>query len=97
MRLIEIRKKQPAFHPNATQYILSLGKKTYVLWRQSKDKRQSIFSVTNVSSKNIEFNPNKLNLIKNEKWRDLLNPKIKINVKQKIILKPFETLWISNN
>ena len=38
-----------------------------------------------------------LNLIKNEKWRDLLNPKIKINVKQKIILKPFETLWISNN
>ena len=27
MRLIEIRKKQPAFHPNATQYTLSLGKK----------------------------------------------------------------------
>ena len=97
MRLLEIRKKQPAFHPNATQYTLSLGKKTYVLWRQSKDKRQSIFSVTNVSSKNIEFNPNKLNLIKNEKWRDLLDPKTKINVKQKIILKPFETLWISNN
>ena len=33
MRLLEIRKKQPAFHPNATQYTLSLGKKTYVLWR----------------------------------------------------------------
>ncbi len=97
MRLIEIRKKQPAFHPNATQYTLNLGKKTYVLWRQSKDKRQSIFSVTNVSSKNKEFNTNKLNLIKNEKWRNLIDPKIKINVKQKIILKPYETLWISNN
>ena len=80
-----------------TQPNILCGKKTYVLWRQSKDKRQSIFSVTNVSSKNKEFNTNKLNLIKNEKWRNLIDPKIKINVKQKIILKPYETLWISNN
>ena len=97
MRLLKIRKNQEAFHPNATQYTLDLGKKIYGLWRQSKDKRQSIFSVTNITSESVEFNLNKLNLIKNETWRDLINPKTKINGKNCIKLKPFETLWISNN
>ena len=97
MRLLKIRKNQEAFHPNATQYTLDLGKKIYGLWRQSKDKRQSIFSVTNITSESVEFNLNRLNLIKNETWRDLINPKTKINCKNSIRLKPFETLWISNN
>ena len=97
MRLLKIRKNQEAFHPNATQYTLDLGKKIYGLWRQSKDKRQSIFSVTNITSESVEFNLNRLNLIKNETWRDLINPKTKINGKNNIRLKPFETLWISNN
>lgn len=97
MRLLKIRKNQEAFHPNATQYTLDLGKKIYGLWRQSKDKRQSIFSVTNITSESVEFNLNRLNLIKNETWRDLINPKTKINGKNSIRLKPFETLWISNN
>ncbi|MAJ57345.1 MAG: alpha-amylase [Candidatus Pelagibacter sp.] len=96
MRLLKIRKSQEAFHPNATQYTLDLGKKIYGLWRQSKDKRQSIFSVTNITSESVEFNLNRLNLIKNETWRDLINPKTKINGKNSIKLKPFETLWISN-
>ena len=90
-------KVREAFHPNATQYTLDLGKKIYGLWRQSKDKRQSIFSVTNITSESVEFNLNRLNLIKNETWRDLINPKTKINGKNNIRLKPFETLWISNN
>ncbi len=97
MKLLKIRKNQEAFHPNATQYTLDLGKKIYGLWRQSKDKRQSIFSVTNITSESVEFNLNRLNLIKNETWRDLINPKTKINGKNSIRLKPFETLWISNN
>ena len=62
----------------------------------SKDKRQSIFSVTDITE-GVEFNLNRLNLIKNETWRDLINPKTKINGKNSIRLKPFETLWISNN
>ena len=95
--MLKIRKKQPAFHPNATQYTLDLGSKVYGLWRQSKDKRQSIFSLTNVTSESVELNINRLNLIKNETWKDLIKPTNKIYGKNNIRIKPFETLWISNN
>ena len=97
IKLLKIRKKQPAFHPNATQYTLDLGSKVYGLWRQSKDKRQSIFSLTNVTSESVELNINRLNLIKNETWKDLIKPTNKIYGKNNIRIKPFETLWISNN
>ena len=29
------------------------------------------------------------------KWKNLIGPKIKI-IKKKLILKPFETVWLSN-
>ena len=64
---------------------------------KARIKDKSIFSVTNITSESVEFNLNRLNLIKNETWRDLINPKTKINGKNSIRLKPFETLWISNN
>ena len=43
--LIKIRKEQPAFHPNATQFTLNLGSSILALWRQSLDRKQSIFAI----------------------------------------------------
>ena len=94
--LISIRKIQPAFHPNATQFTLNLDKNIFAVWRQSRDRKQSIFALTNVSSKTIKFNTNKINLIDDEQWFDLLSQETKITDDQYIKLMPFQSLWITN-
>ncbi|NNE61460.1 MAG: sugar phosphorylase, partial [Woeseia sp.] len=48
-QLIKLRRLQKAFHPNATQFTLQLGLQTFGIWRQSSDRRQDIFSISNVS------------------------------------------------
>ena len=94
--LISIRKIQPAFHPNATQFTLNLDKNIFAVWRQSRDRKQSIFALTNVSSKTIKLNTNKINLIDDEQWFDLLSQETKITDNQYIKLMPFQSLWITN-
>ena len=95
-KLISIRKIQPAFHPNATQFTLNLNKNIFAVWRQSRDRKQSIFALTNVSSKTIKLNTNKINLIDDEQWFDLLSQETKITDDQYIKLMPFQSLWITN-
>ena len=95
-KLISIRKIQPAFHPNATQFTLNLDKNIFAVWRQSRDRKQSIFALTNVSSKTIKFNTNKINLIDDEQWFDLLSQETKITDDQYVKLMPFQSLWITN-
>ena len=45
-KLIHIRKKQLAFHPNAVQFTLHLGSSLYGIWRQSLDKKNKASSVS---------------------------------------------------
>ncbi len=94
--LISIRKVQPAFHPNATQFTLNLDKNIFSVWRQSRDRKQSIFALTNVSSKTVKLNSNQINLIDDEQWFDLLCPNEKITDGQFIKLNPYQTVWITN-
>ncbi len=88
-RLISIKKKNKAFHPNAKRENLNMGKKIFCFKRTSLDKRQIIYNFTNLSSKFQEFDLNK----KFIKYKNLLD-KSKINRKFK--LKPFETVWLTN-
>ncbi len=92
--LITIRKKQPAFHPNATQFTLNLGEKIFALWRQCQNRKQSIFVLCNITNQKQPVDLNEINLIFNKNWIDLISNK-KIESK-KISLKPYQTMWISN-
>ena len=95
-KILGIRKKQKALHPNATQYTLNLGKHFFGLWRQSLDRKQSIFAISNVTSKKRVLKLNKINLLSLENWTDLLNLKI-INInKKEIIFNPYQTIWLTN-
>ena len=94
--LIHIRKSQPAFHPNATQFTLNIDKSIFSVWRQSRDRKQSIFAITNVTSSKFILNTNMINLIDDEKWFDLLNPETNFQDNEKIELKPYQTIWITN-
>ena len=96
INLINIRKKQPAFHPNAIQFTFNLGKNFFGIWRQSLDKKQSIFSVTNVTNIFQYLDLTELNLIESEKWWDLISSKDIDDIKSTIALKAYQTVWISN-
>ena len=90
--LLNIRRKQKAFHPNASRLNLDFGPKIYGFKRISKDKKQTIICITNLSS-NIQ--KTKINL-KNQKVKNLMNSEINFENKKFLILKPFETVWLSN-
>ena len=96
INLIKIRKNQPAFHPNAIQFTFNLGKNFFGIWRQSLDKKQSIFSVTNVTNIFQYLDLTELNLIESEKWWELINNNEIKNIKSTIALKAYQTVWISN-
>lgn len=94
--LLAIRRRQAAFHPNATQFTLHLGNAIFGYWRQSMDRRQSIFCVTNVSSQCRELSLSDINLIDTEEWSDLISSERYQNRDQLLRLKPYQTVWITN-
>ena len=90
--LLNIRKKQKAFHPNAHRVNINLGNKFFCIKRVSLDKKQTILCITNLTSKlqNAKINK-KLN-----KFKNLIDPNSKSKILSSINLKPFETIWLSN-
>jgi len=91
-KLLEIKRKQKAFHPNAKRLNINLGSKIFCYERISLDKKQTIICITNLSTKLQYIKINK-NLIK---YRDLLGRKIFFTLDKKIRLDPCQTIWLSN-
>ena len=93
-QLIRIRKAQPAFHPNATQFTLQLGDTLFGFWRQSLDRRQSVFCVSNVTNEEQSILLSSINLIGTDKWMDLITRDELEDVGGFLQLKPYQTVWI---
>ena len=93
---ILIRQRQPAFHPNATQYTLQLADELFGVWRQNSRRDQSIFAVSNISTKPQQLNLRQLNLIDSEAWYELLSG-CEIEDNQGVMtLQPYQSVWITN-
>ncbi|MGI2168941.1 sugar phosphorylase [Shewanella sp. MF05960] len=95
-KLINIRTQQIAFHPNATQFTLHLGLQLFGFWRQSRNRKQSIFCISNVSDQVTDLPINELNLVISEYWIDLLSGIQIEDITKTIQLQPYQTVWISN-
>ena len=95
-RRLKLRSKQPAFHPNATQFTLQLDDRVFGLWRQSLDRSQSIFALHNLSSQPVTVSPSAVNLIADDKWTDLLSGEIIDGDGGDIGLAPYQCRWITN-
>ena len=89
--LLRVRKKQKAFHPNASRQNINLGSKFFSFKRVSIDKGQTIICITNLSSKIQKTQIDNAYY----SWNNLIGPKIETKNKL-LILKPFETIWLSN-
>ena len=95
-RLLAIRKRQPAFHPNATQFTLHLGTEVFAFWRQSMDRRQSIFCLYNVTNRPQALNLADINLIGTDSWRDLVNETEFSDLSARLELAPYQSVWLTN-
>lgn len=95
-RLLRIRREQPAFHPNATQFTLQLPEQLFGFWRQSIDRRQSIFCISNVSLNVVTLRMADVNLITTDSWIDLISGDPIKELDRLVELAPYQTLWISN-
>lgn len=95
MRLLEIRRQQPAFHPNATQFTLQLGDALFGFWRQSLDRTQSVFAVHNCTADVQPLPLHRLNLIATDSWFDLVSGRA-IGLEPEWELGPYQTVWLTN-
>ncbi|MGF1525159.1 MAG: alpha-amylase family glycosyl hydrolase [Leptolyngbyaceae cyanobacterium] len=96
-RLIKIRRRQRAFHPNATQYTLHPPTPAiFAFWRQSMARDQSIFSIHNLSKQPQELNLADLNLLNTDEWIDLISGDRIASIEDTYVLQPYQSLWITN-
>ena len=95
-RLIALRVQQRAFHPNATQFTLHLGDNLFGFWRQSIDRRQSVFCINNISDQPVSLLLSDLNLIGTHEWYDLISDQRYPDLHETVELKPYQSLWLTN-
>ena len=95
-RLISIRKCQPAFHPNATQFTLQLDSCFFGIWRQSIDLSQNIYAITNATHLEQSLSLSNLNLAFSDRWFDLISGDEISNSASVLSFNPYQTYWISN-
>lgn len=98
-RRVAIRRRQPAFHPNATQFTLQLPEGLLGLWRQSMDRRQSIFCIFNLGAEAQTLPLSSVNLIAGESWVDLVTGRLVAtdSVDGMLELAPYQAVWITNS
>lgn len=96
IKLLNIRKQQPAFHPSATQFTLQLGEQIFGFWRQSMDRSQSIFCVYNISDEPQNIRLSDMNLIGTDKWYDLISGETVCMEDLEYQIAPYQPMWISN-
>jgi len=95
-RRIQIRRRQPAFHPNATQYTLQLRPEIFGFWRQSMTREQSIFSIHNLTNQLQIVRLSDLNLVCTDNWFDLIGGTIVSEIYEALELTPYQSMWLSN-
>jgi sucrose phosphorylase len=95
-QLIRVRTAQPAFHPNATQFTLRLDDHLFGFWRQSVNRHQSIFCISNVSDQPYELTLTDINLIVTDEWVDLITQLPADTKNNSLTLAPYQTVWLSN-
>lgn len=96
-RLIQIRRRQDAFHPNATQFTLHpISPEIFAFWRQSMTRDQSIFSLHNLSDRPQTVHLSNLNLIITDPWCDLISGQLIDNIYDELTLSPYQSVWLTN-
>ncbi|MBI5955321.1 MAG: sugar phosphorylase [Chloroflexi bacterium] len=99
LRLLNIRREQPAFHPLASQEITSNDASVFSILRRSLDGKQAVLCLTNVTPVACQFHLalpfNQLPF--NSAWRDLIDGQGYLAAQSSldVFLKPYQSCWLS--
>ncbi len=94
-RLLQIRRKQTAFHPSALQETVELDTKLFAFWRISHNQEQRILTINNLSPEIQEIElPLHPEIEGSGVWRDLIERTALAKDTQKIKLYPYQCVWL---
>ncbi len=95
-RLLQLRTRQPAFHPDAAQRILHLGPSFFALVRTAAADSQAIVAISNVTGAHVDL-PRLSEipeLARADAWHDLITD-TQCQTSATLTLSPYQTLWLS--
>jgi sucrose phosphorylase len=96
-KLIEIRTKKQAFHPNGDQKILMISPCVFTVLRTSPEMDQHILTMTNVTSKECHLEISLPEIDSSEsQWYDLIGKKALSAENKKLCIKlePYDVIWL---
>lgn len=94
-RLLKIRRKHNAFHPDARQETIHLNDRLFCFWRISTDQQQRILAVSNITSEVQVLQLPKHPLADGSGfWRDLIERTAIGKNTRKLKLYPYQSVWL---
>lgn len=94
-RLLTIRRKQPAFHPDSAQETLPISQALVVFWRVSPDQEQRILVVSNITTeRQTLILPDHPVANGSGLWRDLVDRTAINKNTAELTLYPYQTAWL---
>ena len=94
-RLLGIRKRQRAFHPDGGQKVLDLDNGLFGLQRTSPDGQQQIVCLFNCTACAASIDRGRL-AAQIDDWRELIGTADVRFSEQQVVLPPYATCWFSN-
>ena len=94
-RMIRIRRKQPAFSPDARQDVVKINSDVFILKRTSVDASQRIYAISNVTERILKLPLAALGFLENGLMDILaLEPTTLID---ELVLYPYQTVWLTQS
>ncbi|GGY43606.1 sucrose phosphorylase [Bacterioplanes sanyensis] len=90
-RLIAVRRRQPAFHPNARQKVIRINSDVFILQRSHSE--QTLFSIANVTERMLKLPLAVLGFLPRG-CRDLIQPEAE-PLQEQLELAPYQVVWLS--
>ena len=93
-KLLELRRQQPAFHPDAKQQILNFGDDFFAIKRESLSGNQQLFSISNMTHAEKHVSLKKLLRLHFSPGYDLIQNRNINGEDLKLIFRPYQTMWL---
>jgi sucrose phosphorylase len=91
VKMMALRRRQPAFHPNAAFHIIDVSPKVFAIFRRSP--AQELVALTNISAESVSMERSCLNL--DGEVVDLIGGQ-RIDTTM-VELRPYQTLWLTTS
>lgn len=94
--LIEIRSRQPAFHPNAPQHVMYFSDDFFGFNRNTEDSKQFIYCISNITDETKSISISSINLNHDMAFTDLISGHALDMEEESLNFEPYQTVWLTN-